>query len=63
MWQFSGGLNAELDILPLTMPAQGGDWAGAAPIHVTAGFCVTRAASLLVVLVGEGSLSAFFLPG
>lgn len=31
---------------------RGRDWAGAAPIYITAGFCVTRASSLLVIWGG-----------
>lgn len=56
MWQFSAGLGAGLDVLPLT--AQGGDWAGAAPICIAAGFCGTHASSLLVIW---GCLSPSFL--
>lgn len=47
MWRFSAGLGAGLDVLPFT--AQGGDWAGAAPIYITAGFSGTHASSLLVI--------------
>lgn len=57
MWQFSAGLGAGLDVLPFT--AQGGDWAAAAPIYITAGFSGTHASSLLVIW---GCLSLSFLP-
>ena len=41
------------------MPAQGGDWGAAARIYITAGFCVTRASSLLVIWGAVYLLSAF----